>query len=110
MNTVELVVIHTHTDTYKRAPITLTEYDVLLNGVVLGRVGKAMITRERKTPGKRYVNARWYSPGWHYCHHRGRYFECASRRDGIERLLHDAGLTYREAEDLSHTAKLRRSA
>lgn len=44
--------------------IKLTEYDVYLNGVVIGRVWRGLATFERKTAGRVYVNSRWQSPRW----------------------------------------------
>lgn len=42
----------------------LVGYDIMLDGVLVGRVMRVMMTREQRTPGKRYVNRRWQSPGW----------------------------------------------
>jgi len=82
----------------------LSGCDVLLDGVRLGRVARVPIERERRTPGRRYVNARWYSPGWKCYPADGSWApEAQSRRDGVERLLEDAGVPYREALDLAAT-------
>jgi uncharacterized protein YqjF (DUF2071 family) len=35
-------------------------------GNFLGKIRYVMVTHERRTPGKRYVNARWQSPGWQF--------------------------------------------
>ncbi len=88
--------------------ITLTTYDVLLDGEPIGQVERAMLTREQRTPGRRYVNARWSSPGWRY---RGPSrswggFEVLSRREGILQLLHDAGIERREAEMLARSVNI----
>lgn len=57
-------------------------------GNVLGYVTRKMFTRERKVAGRRYVTARWESPGWGVSTDRnGRYFEVASKRDGVEDLI-----------------------
>lgn len=69
-------------------------FEVSWNGSVIGTVERRMLTRERKTPGRRYVNARWESPGW-VRHHgtsswSGRGLECSTKREGIESLLRDA--------------------
>lgn len=69
-------------------------FEVSWNGNVIGAVERRMLTRERKTPGRRYVNARWESPGWvRQCGtspHSGRGLECSTKREGIESLLRDA--------------------
>lgn len=39
-------------------------WDVIFGGEVIGHIEYRMFTRERRTPGKRYVNARWEVPGW----------------------------------------------
>jgi hypothetical protein len=68
-------------------------FRVELDGNVIGRVHYDMLTRERRTPGKRYVNARWQSPGWTYVSGAakfGRKFECYSKREGVERIIRDA--------------------
>ncbi len=67
-------------------------FRVEIDGRMVGRVKYAMVTRERRTPGKRYVNARWQSPGWLYVDGDGdyRYFECYSRKDGVERIIRAA--------------------
>jgi len=43
----------------------LKAYDVILDGVMIGRVFEAMATFERKTRGRTYVNSRWRSPRWY---------------------------------------------
>lgn len=40
------------------------EFDVYLLGTFIGKVRRSMATRERRTPGRTYVNARWQSPAW----------------------------------------------
>lgn len=42
------------------------EYDVYLLGAFIGKVRKSMVTRERRTRGRTYVNARWQSPAWQH--------------------------------------------
>lgn len=42
-------------------------WTVSRDGVMLGGIRYALITRERRSPGRRYVNARWNSPGWEWC-------------------------------------------
>lgn len=34
------------------------------DGKVIGAIRYVMITREQRTPGRRYVNSRWESPGF----------------------------------------------
>lgn len=73
------------------------EWTVTLDGVVIGRITYSMITRERKTPGRRYVNSRWESPGWRaYLPSAGAYGygrESYSRADAVRHLvfLHGIG-------------------
>jgi hypothetical protein len=52
------------------------QWEVTLDGEVLGYIRYDMLTRETRTAGKRYVNSRWQSPGWTYSSDRlGRGFE-----------------------------------
>lgn len=107
----ELVKVGSEEATYKRKPVTLTEYQVLLDGQVIGRVRRALLTRERRTKGRTYVDARWQSPGWVYTREDRRYgraWDALSRKNGVERLLMDSGLGWSEAEKLAMTvAKVR---
>lgn len=79
---------------HKGKPVRVGQtFQVSWNGTVLGFVERRMVTRERKSPGNRYVNARWQSPGWvrvygEYRH--GRSLECSSKRQGVEMLLREA--------------------
>lgn len=41
-------------------------WQVLYDGEVIGAILYTLITREQRTPGRRYVNSRWKSPGWQY--------------------------------------------
>lgn len=50
----------------KRSVTVGREWDVFRGGVRLGAVRYEMVTRERRSPGLRYVHARWQSPGWRY--------------------------------------------
>lgn len=64
------------------------EWEVSIDGEVIGYVVYRMLTREQRTPGRRYVNRRWQSPGWEYrenSYWRG--FEAYSKKDAIERLV-----------------------
>lgn len=67
-------------------------WDVLLDGEKIGTIEYTMITREQRTPGKRYVNKRWRSPGWRT--HRageGAYrHESDTKARGIQRLVNAA--------------------
>jgi hypothetical protein len=40
------------------------QYEVSVDGVVLGRVRRSRRTWERRTPGRRYVNHRGETPCW----------------------------------------------
>ena len=64
-------------------------YAIVVDGKVIGHVERRLATRERKTPGKRYVNARWYSPGWFQVNKSGRDLERYSRKDAVEAVLRD---------------------
>lgn len=65
------------------------EYDVYLLGTFIGKVRKSMVTRERRTRGRTYVNARWQTPAWQ----RSRpslypsWFEDSSRVHAIRSLI-----------------------
>ena len=90
--------------------VRLATFDVVLDGEVIGQVARRMLTRERRTPGRRYVDARWTSPGWVYIEKgQWRSREVGSRREGVEHLLrYVAKLPWPDAEDLSRTAKERK--
>lgn len=65
-------------------------YEVRHDGEVIGYVKRSMLTRERRSPGLRYVHARWQSPGWQYGREKhGRMIECSSAKDGAERLVRE---------------------
>lgn len=112
MTSVELVLEESHQVDYRRKKVTLSSYRVLLDGKEIGKVARRMITRERRTPGRRYVDARWESPGWRYgsvSDGRPRW-EVTSRREGVERLLREADSTLRwgETEALAREAVVRK--
>lgn len=105
----ELALHAEHRATHRGRDVRLATYRVMLDGQEIGRVRRAMLTRERRTPGRRYVDARWQSPGWLYEESgRARGWECASRRDGIEQLLRDHGLSWSQAETLAATVRTAR--
>ncbi|MFC4244330.1 hypothetical protein ACFOYW_13200 [Gryllotalpicola reticulitermitis] len=64
------------------------EWELRVGDEVVGHISYAMLTRERRSPGKRYVNARWQSPGWRYResgdHH---WLERPSRKECVESLM-----------------------
>jgi hypothetical protein len=98
------------TATYKGKEIALPAWDVVLDGEVIGTVRKAMITRERRVPGRRIASARWTSPGWRYqrAGDTGRAIECPTRTDGVERLIRLAipvHLGWREAQVLADSVR-----
>jgi hypothetical protein len=75
----------------KRVVTVGREWRVEVDGVHVGDISYDMVTRERRTPGRTYVNARWESPGWR---HRdpgdfARWFEGHGKADCIERLVRD---------------------
>lgn len=41
-------------------------FHVIFDGRVIGSIAYKMFTRESRSKGARYVNARWSSPGWTY--------------------------------------------
>lgn len=66
-------------------------FEVSWDDQVIGTVERRMVTRERRTSGRRYVDARWESPGWVRRRSAGgRALECYTKRDGIEALLRAA--------------------
>lgn len=74
-------------------------WEVILLGEVIGHIRYAMITRERRTPGRRYVNARWQSPGWEYKtpeYHR--WWEGYTKRESIERVVRENESRLREEQ------------
>jgi hypothetical protein len=65
-------------------------WEVTIDGEVIGYVHYRLLTREQRTPGKRYVNSRWQSPGWTRSATKyGRSIEAYSKKDAIERLVND---------------------
>jgi hypothetical protein len=64
-------------------------YRVEVDGVVIGYVYRQQFTRERRTPGRRYVNRRWQSPGWTFTVREGEFgrWEVSNRAEGVRRLL-----------------------
>lgn len=58
-------------------------------GDVMGTLIYRMMTRERKTQGKMYVDARWQSPGWsvRFGSNFGRSIEVYSKSHGIEYIV-----------------------
>ena len=89
--------------------VKLPRHEVLLDGMKIGEVERAMMTRETRTAGRVYVNSRWESPGWEY-RSVGRFgsTECYSRIDGVERLLREQGYRWPEDERLAKTARVER--
>ena len=71
-------------------------WHVIYNGTIIGSVIYKLITRELRTPGRTYVNARWQSPGWAYRNGEARSaydfhrpLECYSKKDAVERIIRD---------------------
>lgn len=62
-------------------------WEVRDDGRLIGYVKYDMITRERRTPGRTYVNARWESPGWLRSESRFGGLEKRSRREAVESLV-----------------------
>lgn len=81
----------------KRTITVGREWDVFLpDGTFIGTIRYAMITRERRTGQRTYVDARWESPGWTYrtpasdgTRGYGRGFEGYSKGESVERLMRD---------------------
>lgn len=74
-----------------RAKKTITvgrEWEVSLEGKVIGTVVYRLFSRERRTPGRTYVNARWNSPGWGYrADLLSPTIEAYSKKDAVEKIL-----------------------
>lgn len=88
---------------------TLHRYDVLVDGEVVGSVARETVTRERRTPGRRYVNARWTALGWFYyttdSHRRSP--ERSSRADAVTQVLaHAWGKPWYECREAAKAAKV----
>jgi hypothetical protein len=64
------------------------EWSVSVDGEFLGTLRYSLVSRERRSEGKRYVNARWDAPAWTYLYpgeFRG--IEAFSKADAIDRLV-----------------------
>lgn len=62
-------------------------FEVARDGVILGYVERRLVTRERRLPGRRYVESRWESPAWvAVASGAVRGFEVRSKQAGIDRL------------------------
>ena len=83
---------------FGRKTITIGRvWQVLYNGEVIGGIRHDMMTRERRIPGRMYVESRWESPGWqrtakdpaeHWnAFHRA--LESSSRKSAIESIVWD---------------------
>lgn len=60
------------------------------DGEVVGYVSRRLVNRERRTPGKRYVDARWRVAAWGWSLDQyGRFREVPSKAAGVEGLLRD---------------------
>lgn len=93
--------VRDETATHNRKTVTLPKYEVVLDGTVVGRVERGMLTRERRSAGRRYVNARWTSPGWRYYAGGdawGLGLECRSRRDGVANVLRALGWSWGDSD------------
>ncbi len=67
-------------------------YEVILNGVGIGRVFRRNFTREIKPRNSRIVTKRWQSLGWTYESKTNlgrRHFEVYTRTDAVEKLVAD---------------------
>lgn len=91
--------------------ITLTKHAVYADDIEVGKVFRAMATRERRTRGNTYVDRRWTSPAWYY--QRTTDTRCStdhpSRREALKRLLHEVipGIDWTAADALARDAKVR---
>lgn len=84
------------TSSYRGKPFTARTWAVLHGDDerIIGYIAHDLLTRERRTPGRCYVNARWQSPGWTYRTSRNSYaFETSSRVEAVRALLR--GLVHR---------------
>jgi hypothetical protein len=80
------------------------KWNVFEGEELIGTISYGMITRERKSPGKMYVNARWQSPGWTYreATHVGlpsRSVEGSSKKNCVDRLMYWAERRRNSAQD-----------
>lgn len=77
---------------YSRRTVTIDrEWEVILDGEVIGWIQYRLLTREQRTPGRMYVNRRWQTPGWEY-RTRSRWsrgLEVSSKKNAIERIIRD---------------------
>lgn len=81
----------------KRTVTVGREWDVFLpDGTFIGTIRYAMITRERRTGQRTYVDARWQSPGWTYrtpaadgSRNSFNGFEGYTKGESVEKLIND---------------------
>lgn len=74
-------------------------WEVILLGKVIGHIRYVMITHEQRTPGRRYVNARWQSPGWEYkTDEYRRWWRGYTKRESIERVVRENESRLREEQ------------
>jgi len=75
----------------KRTVMIDREWTVEVDGVLVGHIRYHMVTHERRSKGKMYVDSRWQSPGWGWREVGGRYwFHPHSKKDAIRSLLWQA--------------------
>lgn len=76
---------------HRRTVMVDREWEVYLDGTMIGSIRYGLITRERRTPGRTYVNARWSSPGWTYAYPSDpgyqRWLEGFSKAESVRYLL-----------------------
>lgn len=87
---------------------TLSTYEVHdQDGNLIGKVAQAVVTRESRTPGRRYVNARWNSVAWKYqtgTDYMPSRTEQTTRKDALVSLLESHGLNWQDARDAAEAA------
>lgn len=98
-------IVHTGRRSRRKRTITVNRVlKVTYDGKVIGTICYKLLTREQRTPGRTYVNARWQSPGWAYSYRdeSGHYFsglEAYSKTDAIEKIVSHHERLLKEAAD-----------
>lgn len=76
---------------YRRSVLVGREWEVYLDDTLIGSIRYGLVTRERRTAGRTYLNARWQSPGWRYAYpadpgHK-KWFEGFTKAESVRYLL-----------------------
>lgn len=84
-----------HRGRYSKRTVQINRrWIVQADGETIGFIRYTLITHERRTPGKMYVNSRWQSPGWQWLPGtdplRARWFTGDTKKYCIEHLVREA--------------------